>query len=77
MQIVVKTLRGKQIALSVDPTDRVQDIKYKIQDREGIPTDIQRLVFSGKQLNDGCTLQDFSFKKDSTLYLALRLLGGF
>ncbi|CAF1073209.1 unnamed protein product [Adineta steineri] len=75
-QIFIKTLTGKSLIITVMKEDTVEDLKIKIQDREGVPPDRQRIIYGGKQLQDDLTLFDYNISKDATLHLVLRLPGG-
>ena len=77
MLIKVKTLTGKEIELDIEPNDRVERIKEKVEEKEGIPPPQQRLIFGGKQMNDERTAADYKIIGGSVLHLVLALRGGY
>lgn len=76
MMIKVKTLTGKEIEIDIEPSDTIERIKERVEEKEGIPPIQQRLIFAGKQMNDDKTAKDYNIEGGSVLHLVLALRGG-
>jgi len=76
MLVKVKTLTGKEIEIDIEPTDKIERIKERVEEKEGIPPPQQRLIFGGKQMADDKTAKDFNIEGGSVLHLVLALRGG-
>lgn len=75
--IVVEDMQNRNVSLTVDGSDTIENLKDMIEESEGVPAEMQRLIFSGKQLQDGHNIADYNIQNGSFIHLVLRLLGGF
>lgn len=75
MIVYIKTLTGKTLMINVDQNESIEGLKEKIQEKEGIPPDQQRIIFAGQELSDEKHFEDYSIKKEATLHLVIRLRG--
>lgn len=76
LQVHVKTFAGKTITVEVEPDESIESLKNKLQSKEGIPINQQRILFGGKQLDSKKTISDYDIQNESTMHMVLRLRGG-